>query len=287
MNYTQTFEAPAKINIGLHVLFKRKDSYHNIETIFYPVKLQDKLIVKVTSHKESFSQIIFKTNLEDLNFNSNNLCLLAAEYFLNDFRIYDGYKISITLIKRIPIGGGLGGGSSDAAAVLLALASAFKLKEKEKKKLPQIALKIGSDVPYFLLNEPAYASSRGEKLTPLPRFKIDYDILIVNPGIHISTPWAYKKLNVTKERPKSLNRIKIYSEKYNDILSNDFEKMVFKKYPEIKNIKKMMKDFGAVYTSMSGSGSTIFGFFRGKSINEAAKYFKGKGYFTFKSKSSH
>jgi 4-diphosphocytidyl-2-C-methyl-D-erythritol kinase len=284
MNYIHTIAAPAKINIGLHILSKRKDNYHNIETIFYPVKLTDKITVKVSHSKSAYTKIFFKSNSKDRELNDNNLCVAAVKNFLQDFNIHGSYEININLTKRIPVGAGLGGGSSDAAAVLNILASIFKLKENEKKELVHTALKTGSDVPYFLFGSAAYATSRGEKLTQLPDFKINYDILIVNPGTHVSTAYAYRKLNLRKEKPKTLNRIKFYSEKYNEKLSNDFEKVVFDEYPEIKNIKLMMEKFGVVYTSMSGSGSTVFGFFKGKSLKEAKKYFSEKGYFTYVSK---
>lgn len=286
MNSTHTLDAPAKINIGLHVLSKRNDNYHNIETIFYPLNLTDKITIKISQSKSLTSEIIFKTNNKLLERRSGNLCVKAALYFLQDFNFKNSFKLNINLIKRIPIGAGLGGGSSDAAAVLKILSSVYKLNKKQKNTLKQTALKIGSDVPYFLMGNAAYAGSRGEMLIPLPGFKIDYDILIVNPGIHISTAWAYKKLNIKKSKPKTLNRIKIYSEKYNEKFTNDFEKVVFAEYPEIKNIKEMMNSFGAVYFSMSGSGSTVFGFFKGKALKEAKKYFSEKGYFTFVSKNS-
>ncbi|RPI12596.1 MAG: 4-(cytidine 5'-diphospho)-2-C-methyl-D-erythritol kinase, partial [Ignavibacteriae bacterium] len=247
MNSTITLEAPAKINIGLHVLSKRKDNYHNIETIFYPVKLSDKITVKISSHSGTGAIINFTTNGRLIN-NNDNLCVKAVSLFLQEFNIQESFKIYMRLCKKIPIGAGLGGGSSDAAAVLKILSGAFGLDENQKKKLDKVALKIGSDVPYFLLGNAAYASSRGEKLIPLPDFKIDNAILIVNPGIHVSTPLAYKMLGIKNEKPKTLNTIKVYSEKYIDKFTNDFEKVVFKKHPEIRIIKEEMKKFGAVYS---------------------------------------
>ena len=142
-------------------------------------------------------------------------------------------------------------------------------------------MEIGSDVPFFLQAKPAYALGRGEKLTPLPKFKLPGKILLVNPGIHISTPWAFKSLGIKRSKRKLMGSIKKFSTDKPELMINDFERVVFKKYPEIEKIKYDMYSFGASYSLMSGSGSTIYGIFSNKDIRAAEKYFKLKKYKVF------
>jgi len=271
--------ANTKINVGLRVLAKRKDGFHSLETVFYPVKPADKITIiirKLTGNsKNSISvKTIPQQNLD----NRNNICYRAAELFPGWFNIKGSYTIGINIKKNIPTGAGLGGGSSDAAYVVKILARHFKVHHR-KKELLQFALSLGSDVPFFLLNKPAYASGRGEKLTPLPQFKIRDKILIVNPKIHISTPWAFKQLAIKKSRTKILNKIKKADLTDERLMINDFERVVFKKYPEIERIKYDMMRFGAVYSLISGSGSTVYGVFDGKkNFTSAKKYFASKKY---------
>jgi 4-diphosphocytidyl-2-C-methyl-D-erythritol kinase len=279
-------KSPAKINIGLNVLNKRRDGYHNIETIFYPVKLYDEIKIRITEIENTGNKITVKTNPQSGIDGKNNICYRTAILFFDEFKIKEKYNIEIGIRKRIPIGAGLGGGSSNAAAVLKLLAKYFK-KENQVLKIKSIALKPGSDVPFFLLCKPAFGSSRGEKLTLLPKFKIKYDILIVNPKIHVSTAWAYnilkgksKKAKGKNELIQKLKKIEKFSIKDKEIYRNDFEKVVFKRYPAIGKIKEMMYKEGAAFSSMSGSGSTVFGFFE-KNITKASKYFKDKGYRVF------
>ena len=293
-------EAPAKINVGLRILSKRKDGFHNLETIFYPVKLHDKIAVKIRkiSDDTGVNRISVKTDSKENISGKNNICYKTAELFLAQFKIAGSYNIDISIKKNIPTGAGLGGGSSDAAAVLKILYKHFQigqkyfsntspkiqknmLKQVQHDKMFDLALQSGSDVPFFLLGKAAYAAGRGEKLTHLPEFKIKGKILIVNPGIHISTPWAFKSLGVKGTKRKLLHRIKKYSPASNELMINDFERIVFKKYPEIEKIKYEMLAFGAEYSLMSGSGSTVYGVFSSKDIRNAEKYFKLKKYRVF------
>ncbi len=277
-------KAPAKINTGLRVLNRRGDGYHNIETIFYPIPLHDELKINIGQSDTAENKIKVTAKPDISVKEKDNICYKAAELFLKEFRIKRRYRVIIEIKKRIPTGAGLGGGSSDAAAVLKVLAAYFKIKPG---KLRRIALKLGSDVPFFLPGKPAYASSRGEKLKALPKFNIKYNILIVKPHVKVSTKWAYRALDNKKQmsirpgRSKKLNGIKKFSLKDAELFVNDFEDVVFKKYPAIGKIKHRLYETGAVFSSMSGSGSAVYGFYdMGKSMPE--KYFKRKGYKVFK-----
>jgi len=275
-------EALAKINIGLRILSKRKDGFHNLETIFYPVKLHDKITVKIRkiSDNTGVNRITVKTDSKESISGKNNICYKATELFLAQFKIAGSYNIDIRIKKNIPTGAGLGGGSSDAAALLKILLKHFRI-DVHIKEITRLALTAGSDVPFFLLGKAAYAAGRGEKLTALPEFKIKGEILIVNPGIHISTPWAFKSLGLKGTKRKLLHRIRKYSPASNELMINDFERIVFKKYPEIEKIKYEMLALGAEYSLMSGSGSTVYGVFSSKDIRNAEKYFTLKKYRVF------
>lgn len=284
MARTYNLKSPAKINIGLRVLSKRKDGYHNIETIFYPINLFDEIRI-------SIKRIPGKENIIDVKTSSNppaeragekivnrkNICYKAVKLFFEELEIKEKYEIKIFVKKNIPIGAGLGGGSSNAASVLKCLAKHFS----NRMNLKHTALRLGSDVPFFLNPKPSYATSRGEKLKELPKFKVKDKILIVNNGIHVSTKWAYNEVKSSKLKVKSFQNIKTFKLKNIDVFVNDFEKAVFKKYPSLKKIKEKMYELGAKLSSMSGSGSTVYGFFDAKKIKPAKKYFSGLGYFTF------
>ncbi len=278
---TYQTKAPAKINIGLRILSKRKDGYHNIETIFYPVKIFDDITVKIIKLPEnSVNNIINITS----NFQKNisvkkNICYRAAELFLSEFKIDSKFKVDIKIKKNIPMRAGLGGGSSDAASVLKILAKHFKSNSMPDGIL-RCAQDLGSDVPFFLLSKPAYATGRGEKLTPLPHFKVKYKILIVNPGIHISTPKAYNALDINKTKKPVLAKIRKFETSNKLLMINDFERVVFKEFPQIEKIKYDMLRLGAEFTLMSGSGSTVYGLFKGIP-DEAKKYFLKKKYRIF------
>lgn len=274
-------KSPAKINVGLRVLSKRKDGYHNIETIFYPVKIYDEIKLNIKKLKSSSKNnfISIRTNSKENLNNQNNICYKAVELFLQEFKKKDKHKIVIKIKKNIPIGAGLGGGSSNAASALKILSKHFGTHNE--KNIIRCAQDLGSDVPFFLLGKPAYASSRGEKLKPLPKFRIDYKILIVSPSIHISTKWAYKQLRIKNYKLKIFNNIKNFNPSDKRLMINDFEQAVFKKYHKVKKIKYDMLKLGAIYALMSGSGSAVYGLFTSRKIKAAKKYFSGFGYKTF------
>ncbi len=251
-------KTPAKINLGLNIVSKRKDGFHNIETFFYPLNnLYDMLTFTFSS------DFTFTSNNKNLNNERNNLILKAHKLLEKVTR--KKLNVTIKLEKKIPIGAGLGGGSSDAACTLTSLNNLFKLKLSFNQLL-SMALQLGSDVPFFLKSVPAVGKSRGEILE-YSNIKITKPILIVNPGIHISTEHAFQ--NITFEKNIFNYKYFLNNEKINYIylkenLTNDFEKFIFAKYPSINKIKTTMYNSGALFSLMSGTGSTVYGIFETK-----------------------
>ncbi|MCK9209790.1 MAG: 4-(cytidine 5'-diphospho)-2-C-methyl-D-erythritol kinase [Ignavibacteriaceae bacterium] len=267
-------KSPAKINFGLNVVSKRGDGFHNIETIFYPVELHDVLTFEKA---ERFS---FTCNDELIHNDENNLVIKAIR--LIELFVKKEIKVSITLEKNIPIGAGLGGGSSNAAHTLLSINELFAFKINEEI-LKGFALQLGSDVPFFLHPVPSFATSRGEILSPI-EFEITKPILFVNPGIHISTKWAYQ--NITPKEP-DFSLSSLHSNSFQNISSlngrvvNDFEEIAFATHPQLAEIKKTMFDFKAEFALMSGSGSTMFGIFPDDDSAQSALQYFSKNYFTY------
>uniref|UniRef100_A0A832G0J1 4-diphosphocytidyl-2-C-methyl-D-erythritol kinase n=1 Tax=Ignavibacterium album TaxID=591197 RepID=A0A832G0J1_9BACT len=265
----------AKINIGLNIISKRDDGFHNLQTIFYPLSLHDVVTIRKSN------QFIFTSNDLDLARDKNNLIIRAHN--LIEKTCGKNLNCEIHLQKNIPIGAGLGGGSSNAASVLKGLNELFSL-EIDSLKLSSLALELGSDVPLFLDKLPAYAESRGEKLFPI---KLDLHgfLLIVNPGIHVSTKFAFSK--ITPKLPsQSLKDLIVNGEiKFEDLIryaSNDFEEIVFEEFPEIKEIKERMIQFGSNFSLMTGTGSTVFGFFADEeAAYQTELFFKCRNYFTY------
>lgn len=261
-------KAFAKINLGLRILRKREDGYHDIETVFHRINLFDKV-------EFSTADIIsMECDNPEIPVNENNLCIRAAGLLKLKFRINKG--VHIRLQKNIPVGAGLGGGSSDAAAVLLHLPK-FWGCEVDKSELKEIALSLGSDVPYFLYAGTAYATGRGEKLE---YFKLDipYWILLVNPNIHVSTAWAYSNVTINPQKQTTNLMVDLIKnihnpEKLQELVTNDFEDVVFKHNEQIKNIKTHLKELGADFALMSGSGSSVYGFFKTEpDVNKILQY---------------
>ncbi len=267
-------KTPAKINFGLNVVEKRSDSYHNIETIFYPVDLFD-----ILTFSES-RKYTLETDNKILSSEKDNL-ITKAKDILEDFT-QKKLNIKIHLTKNIPIGAGLGGGSSDAAAVLKTLNKIFHLN-LDSFSLNNLALKLGSDVPFFLNPYPSFGSSRGEVLEQID-FKINYPLLLVNPGIFVSTKWAYEK--ISPEKPvisliELYRKRKLHLENFRELIKNDFEVPVTGEFQGIKILKEELYELGASFVLMSGSGSTLFAIFENVNLAvETEKKFKGK-YFTF------
>jgi 4-diphosphocytidyl-2-C-methyl-D-erythritol kinase len=260
-----------KINLGLNITNKRGDGYHDIETAFYPVQAKDALeVVEEKNIQPSMLNVQFSmSGLKIEGDQKNNLCLKAYDLLKKDFPKLPA--VQMHLHKAIPMGAGLGGGSADGAFTLQLLNKKFELNIAEKQ-LINYALKLGSDCPFFILNKPCFATGRGEILEQTGLDLSEYKILIVHPAIHISTAWAFSQLSGSRQTREPDNYKKVKEvilqpiETWKDELMNDFENPVFAKYPEIKIIKDKLYDAGAIYASMSGSGSAFYGIFNGKEI---------------------
>ncbi len=248
-----------KINLGLNILHKRSDGYHNIETIFYPIPFTDVLEINEYKEPERSSFIPFTiSGLAIQGDSSTNLCMKAYKMLKVDFPKIP--HIQMHLHKAIPAGAGLGGGSADAAFALKLLNTIFGLGLSQKQLL-EYAGELGSDCPFFIINTPCFAEGRGEYLQEVNIDLSAYKFVIVNPGIHIDTGRAF--LNISPHIPEMRLPEIITSpvEKWKDLLVNDFEKLIFKQHREIVDIKDSLYVAGATYASMSGSGSTVYGIF--------------------------
>lgn len=246
-----------KINLGLHILRKRLDGFHDLETVFYPVKLQDAL--EIVQSASPTADIEFTTSgLEIDSSIEENSCVKAYRLLKKDFPELPSIKMH--LHKAIPSGAGLGGGSSDGAFTLTLLNKKFNL-ELNEEQLINYALRLGSDCPFFIKNKPCYATGRGEKLQEIELNLSDYKIVLINPGIHVHTGKAFSKITPSDKRTNIKEIIKRPIEEWRDALKNDFEETVFEDHPEIKAIKEKLYEQGARYASMSGSGSTVYGLF--------------------------
>ena len=252
----------AKINLGLKVLRKRDDGFHDLETIFYPVKFNDAL--ELIEDKDPHGFIKFSVSgLPIMGNEEDNLCTQAYYLLKRDFPQLPPVKIH--LHKAIPMGAGLGGGSADGAFVLKILNEKFNLN----LSIPQLlnyAAALGSDGPFFIINRPCFATGRGDILEEIQLNLSAYKIILINPGIHISTAWAFSQLEFAMgsdgyKHSDPYNIIQQPIHTWKDTLHNDFETPVFAKYPEIKKAKEQLYNDGAIYASMSGSGSTVFGIF--------------------------
>ncbi len=248
-----------KINLGLNILAKKEDGFHDLETFFFPINIHD--VLELIPSKENTT--LLTTSGISPGEAENNICLKAYNLVKKDYPGLPGIKIH--LHKAIPLGSGLGGGSADGVATLQLLNKKFSLNITTGQ-LFGYALKLGSDCPFFLLNKPVFASGRGETLEPLQLSLSGYKIIIVNPGIHISTTEAFKDItpSIPKKRIKEIISQPI--ETWKKELINDFEKSVSKKYPLINKIKNDLYERGAIYSAMSGSGSTVYGIFKDDSM---------------------
>ena len=251
------FRAYGKINIGLRILRKRSDGYHDIETIFHQIDLYDELSI------EPADSVMLKTSSTEIPTDAANLCVRAAELF----RQNTGYRkgVEIQLKKHIPVGAGLGGGSSNAASVLVALNTFWNIG-MERQKLESMASQLGSDVPFFIQGSTASGTSRGEILEHF-QLNVPFWIITATPSIHISTMWAYTNVKLL-ERPETRPlRILVEQSMADPVeirthIQNDFEQLVFRTYPQIRLLKEKLESAGAILAQLSGSGSSVFGLFR-------------------------
>lgn len=245
-----------KFNLGLHIVGKRTDGYHNLETVFYPLPFYD--VLEIIENNTLQNELFLSGYKIDADIN-NNICIKAYDLVKKDFPQLPFVKIY--LHKNIPAGAGLGGGSADGAFMLQLLNQKFDLKIDEEKLL-QYALQLGSDCPFFVKNKPCFAQQRGEVLEEINVDLKGYHLMLINPGIHINTGWAFSQLTLTSNKKSLKEIITKPVETWKDNLQNDFETPVFLSYPDIKNIKQNLYNMGAVYASMSGSGSSVFGIFK-------------------------
>ena len=249
----------AKINIGLNVVEKRPDGYHNLETVFYPIGLQDILEIKVLDegnvpecgYKLKITGTILDGSPED------NLVVRAFKMLKHDFNLP---PVSIGLYKHIPTGAGLGGGSSDAALTIKTLNKRFDLRLTDEQ-MEDYCTRLGADCPFFIKDTPVFATGIGNEFHPVSFSLKGKHLVLVKPDIFVSTKDAYAKVNVRRPDTPLPELLAQPLETWKDTVINDFERSVFSKYPEIAAIKDSMYDIGAVYASMSGSGSSVFGIF--------------------------
>ena len=247
--------SPAKVNLSLHVVAKRPDGYHNLSMIMARVSLYDEIVL--TLKKEGIS-----LSCKDLSVpeNENNIAWKAAQALIKEKGLKTG--VHIDLKKRIPMGGGLGGGSSNAASVLMGL-NKLTGSMVTNDELIKIGLNLGADVPFFIFQNPALAEGVGEKMSLLEGFP-ELWLILINPGINVPTGDIFRNLNLglTKEG-KNLNitRFNHSLSKVSENMTNDLENVTFKIYPEVKEAKKLLVKHGAMAALMSGSGSTVFGLY--------------------------
>jgi len=245
-----------KINIGLRVTARRSDGFHDIDTLFYPLPLRDML--EIVPGPET---TIHLTGIPVPGSPEGNLCLKAYSLLQKDFPRLP--PVSIHLHKTIPVGAGLGGGSSDAAFMLRLLNEKYRL-ELSTARLSTYASALGSDCAFFLRDKPCYATGRGDELSVSPVDLGNFRIVLVCPDLQVNTAWAYG-LVVPGIPPVPLKRmLERPVNTWRDDVKNDFEDPVFAAYPRLAKIKESLYDRGAIYASMSGSGSSVFGLFRGE-----------------------
>ncbi|MES2329127.1 MAG: 4-(cytidine 5'-diphospho)-2-C-methyl-D-erythritol kinase [Bacteroidota bacterium] len=248
-----------KINLGLNIIRKREDGYHDIETVFYPVGLKDALEGIKSGVSSLEAGIDFNTSgLLVAGEMHDNLCVKAYQLLQKDFPSLP--SVHIHLHKAIPMGAGLGGGSADGAFTLLLLDRLGNLNLSQEQLL-QYALQLGSDCPFFILNKPCIATGRGELMQEIQLDLSGFQFVIINPGIHISTASAFSQITPAKPDRSIADIIQLPVQQWKELLVNDFEGSVSHAHPMIGTIKQELYNKGAVYASMTGSGSTVFGLF--------------------------
>ena len=242
----------AKINLGLNILSKRDDGFHNLISVFYPVYNYFDILEIIPAKKFLFTtsglNIPGKTNLCE-----NAYALMSSKYNIDPVHIH--------LHKNIPIGSGLGGGSSDASFVLKGINQLFNLNI-DNNTLQNISLQIGADCPFFIQNKVKLVSGIGDVMKEIDLDLSEYEIRIINTGIHISTKDAFSEI-VCDDANNSLQNLAFLPiEKWKESITNDFEKSLFNKYPKIKESKQKLYDSGAIYSSRTGTGSAVYGVFK-------------------------
>lgn len=263
----------AKINLGLNIISKRSDGFHNLETLFYPIPWCD--VLEVVPAKGELSTLTV-TGIQVDTPPEKNLVMRALRTLQKDYKLPE---VDIYLHKVIPFGAGLGGGSSDAAHMLILLNQQFELG-LSKDQLASYAASLGSDCPFFIYNTPMYASGRGEIFTPAPNLLEGCTVLLIKPPFGISTPEAFAGIKPFQPEYSLSSNLELPLIEWEGLVTNDFENHLFIKYPSLESIKQRLYDLGAVFASMSGSGSTIYGIFEDdfevRGLSSEYLYFKAK-----------
>lgn len=257
-------KASAKINLGLYVKRKREDGFHEIESVFHKIPIYDFVELLPAEQDEMFVH-----NTEVPGDTSENICLKAVQLLRKKNLIQNHYQIH--LLKNIPIGAGLGGGSSDATSVISLLNEVEDLN-LSKQQLAELSAELGSDCPFFFENEAALVQGRGEKISPIDFSLKGYYLVLIYPNLHISTGEAYGNVDLEKTTKNPL-QLDLSPYDWQSNWRNDFELGLFEIYPVLHRIKNELIQLGAFYASMSGSGSTVYGLFRNAPTQEELKKF--------------
>lgn len=250
-----------KINLGLRITEKRSDGYHNLDTVFVPLAIHDAL------EFQEAKETTFFLSGDPVPGNPNDNFVLKALNLMREK--FPGIPPqTIHLLKHIPNGAGMGGGSSDASFMIRALNETYSLN-MHAEDMKKLALQIGSDCPFFIENKPCFGQSRGEVLTPLDLDLREWEILVIKPGIHIPTSWAFQQIQAKIPEQSCRDIVSQPVSSWKNLLINNFEAPIFKQYPVIETLKDLLYQNGAVYASMSGSGSSLYGFFLSDRIKQA------------------
>lgn len=247
----------AKINLGLKITAKREDGFHDLESIFLPTGFCDILEVQADDAAKGPGISLECSGIKIEGREEDNLVVRAYNMIAEEYKLP---AVKIALHKQIPSGGGLGGGSSNGAFMLKALDELFELR-MSNKVLKEYAARLGSDCPFFIDNVPALVTGRGEIIEKLDRGTGDMQLVIISPGLHISTAWAYSMIRPAKTEISFRDALNTGRDKWKNLFVNDFEETAFKKHPVLKEIRDKLYSLGAFYASMTGSGSAIYGMF--------------------------
>ena len=258
---SQSIYPCAKINLGLNIVNKRPDGYHELETVFYPVAIHDKITIEESNDFDVPCKLIIEGHTINGDI-KDNLVLRAFHVVSENYHLP---PVIITLHKHIPMQAGMGGGSSDAAYTIRLLNEMYRL-QMTVNEMRDLAIKLGADCPFFIESVPAYAEGIGEILHSIDLSFKDYWLAIIKPPVSISTREAFARVIPSKPHKKCKDIVKMPMESWKNELHNDFEKSVFPKHPELEIIKNKLYEEGSVYAGMSGSGSSIYGFFKEQPI---------------------
>lgn len=251
----------AKINLGLNIVSKRPDGYHNLETVFYPLMIKDAL--EIIENKNSDKDVLIQSGIKVDGSDEDNLVMKALRLMRTK---YDFPFVDVHLLKNIPFGAGLGGGSADASFMLKLLNTTFDLRASDQE-LASLAVQLGADCPFFIYNRPMFASGIGEVFENIDLSLAGYHWVLVKPDIHVSTKDTFSLVKPVQPALSLKEVIKRPIQDWKDLVVNDFEASVFAKFSEIGAIKDQLYELGALYASMSGSGSSVFGIFKEECLN--------------------